>query len=108
MMRYVAKNIVAAGLAHRCEIEVAYAIGQRDPLSVMVDTFGTSTVPESQLVQLIRKYFDLSPAGIINKLDLRRPIYKATASYGHFGRTDLNVSWEETDMADTLRTDVNR
>jgi len=108
MMRYIAKNIVAAGLARRCEIEVAYAIGQREPMSVMVETFGTGKVPESQLSQLVRKYFDLSPAGIIKKLSLLRPIYKDTAAYGHFGRTDLNVPWEETDMAETLLADVNR
>jgi len=108
MMRYVAKNIVAAGLAERCELEVAYAIGQREPMSVMVETFGTSTVPEDVLVRLILKYFDLTPAGIIKKLDLRRPIYKQTAAYGHFGRTDLSVPWEDTDMAETLQQEANR
>jgi S-adenosylmethionine synthetase len=102
MMRYVAKNIVAAGLAHRCELQVAYAIGQREPMSVMVDTFGTGRVADEVLVKLIVKYFDLTPSGIIKKLDLRRPIYKQTAAYGHFGRTDLDVPWEETDMADLL------
>jgi len=108
MMRYVAKNIVAAGLAERCELEVAYAIGQREPMSVMVESFGTSTVPEEVLVRLILKYFDLTPAGIIKKLDLRRPIYKQTAAYGHFGRTDLSVPWEDTDMAETLQQEANR
>jgi len=103
MMRYVAKNIVAAGLASRCEIQVAYAIGMREPLSVCVDSFGTGIVPDTRLEELVRKYFDLTPAGIIQKLDLRRPIYKQTAAYGHFGRTDLDVSWESTDMAETLR-----
>ncbi|HEU4752684.1 MAG TPA: methionine adenosyltransferase, partial [Armatimonadota bacterium] len=103
MMRYVAKNIVAAGLASRCELQVAYAIGKREPLSVLVDTFGTGSVPDSRLEELVRKYFDLTPAGIIQHLNLRRPIYRATAAYGHFGRTDLNVSWEATDMAETLR-----
>ncbi|MFN3652831.1 MAG: methionine adenosyltransferase [Armatimonadota bacterium] len=103
MMRYVAKNIVAAGLADKCELQVAYAIGKREPLSVMVDTFGTGQVPDSRLEELVNKYFDLTPAGIINHLELRRPIYRATAAYGHFGRTDLDVSWEQTDMAETLR-----
>jgi S-adenosylmethionine synthetase len=108
MMRYIAKNIVAAGLARRCELGVAYAIGQREPMSVMVDTFGTGRVPEERLGQLVRKYFDLSPAGIISKLNLRRPIYKQTAAYGHFGRIDLSVPWEETDMAETLTADATR
>jgi S-adenosylmethionine synthetase len=103
MMRYIAKNIVSAGLAERCEVQVAYAIGQRDPMNVAVDTFGTAKVPDSRIIELIHKYFDLTPAGIIEKLQLRRPIYKQTASYGHFGRTDLDVSWEDVDMADTLR-----
>src|ERR687883_653807 len=102
MMRYVAKNIVAAGLARRCELQVAYAIGEREPLSIMVDTFGTGKVPETELSRLVQKYFDLTPNGIIKHLGLRRPIYKQTAAYGHFGRTDLNVPWEETDMAETL------
>src|SRR6266542_3528310 len=103
MMRYVAKNIVAAGLAKRCELQVAYAIGEREPLSVMVEGYGTGTVPDSRLEELVRRYFDLTPGGIINHLNLRRPIYHGTAAYGHFGRTDLDVSWEETDMAETLR-----
>jgi S-adenosylmethionine synthetase len=103
MMRYVAKNIVAAELAERCELQVAYAIGRRDPLSVLVDTFGTGKIPDEKLEELVRRYFDLTPAGIINHLALRRPIYKQTAAYGHFGRTDLNVSWEATDMAETLK-----
>ncbi len=106
MMRYVAKNIVAAGLAERCEIEVAYAIGLREPLSVMVDTFGTGTVPDTRLVELVRKHFDLTPGGIIDHLQLRRPIYKQTAAYGHFGRVDLDVSWERTDMADKLKSEA--
>jgi S-adenosylmethionine synthetase len=108
MMRYIAKNIVAAELAERCELQVAYAIGQREPMSVMVDTFGTGRVPEEQLVKLILKYFDLTPAGIIKKLDLRRPIYRQTAAYGHFGRTDLNVPWEDIDMAETLQLEAER
>ena len=104
MMRYVAKNLVAAGLAEKCELEVAYAIGMREPLSVFVDTFGTGVVPDTRLEELVRANFDLTPGGIIQKLDLRRPIYRQTAAYGHFGRTDLNVSWEQTDMADALRS----
>jgi S-adenosylmethionine synthetase len=103
MMRYVAKNIVAAGLANQCELQVAYAIGKREPLSVLVDTQGTGKVPDSRLEELVNKHFDLTPGGIIERLDLRRPIYRGTAAYGHFGRTDLGVSWEGTDMAATLR-----
>jgi len=103
MMRYIAKNLVAAGLAERAELQVAYAIGMREPLSVMVDSFGTGTVPDTRMEELVRKYFDLTPAGIINHLNLRRPIYRQTAAYGHFGRTDLDVSWESKDMAETLR-----
>jgi S-adenosylmethionine synthetase len=103
MMRYVAKNIVAAELAERCELQVAYAIGRREPLSVMVDTFGTGKVPDHRIEDLVLKYFDLTPAGIINHLNLRRPCYRGTAAYGHFGRTDLDVSWESIDMAQTLR-----
>jgi S-adenosylmethionine synthetase len=108
MMRYVAKNIVAAGLARRCELEVAYAIGQREPLSVMIDTFGTGKLHDRELERLVRKYFDLTPGGIIKHLDLRRPIYRQTAAYGHFGRTDLHVPWEETDMAETLVSEAGR
>ena len=103
MMRYVAKNIVAAGLAKRCEIEVAYAIGEAQPMGIMVDTWRTNVIPEEKIGELVLKYFDLTPKGIIDKLNLRRPIFKQTAAYGHFGRTDLNVSWEETDMADLLK-----
>jgi S-adenosylmethionine synthetase len=106
MMRYVAKNIVAAGLATRCELQVAYAIGRAEPMGVMVDTWRTNTVPEEKIGDLILKYFDLTPRGIIDKLKLRRPIYKATAAYGHFGRHDLDVSWEQTDMADLLRKEA--
>ena len=106
MMRYVAKNIVAAGLADRCELEVAYAIGVAQPLSVFVDTFGTGKVPDTRLEELVRKHFDLTPAGIISKLDLRRPIFRQTAAYGHFGRTDLGVSWEATDLAAALKQDA--
>ncbi|MBM3457295.1 MAG: methionine adenosyltransferase [Armatimonadetes bacterium] len=106
MMRYVAKNIVAAGLAERCELEVAYAIGLREPLSVFVDTFGTGAVSDARLEELVRKHFDLTPGGIIEKLNLRRPIYQQTAAYGHFGRTDLNVPWEQTDRAAALKSDA--
>ncbi|MFJ7645919.1 methionine adenosyltransferase [Lysinibacillus sp. NPDC097279] len=101
--RYVAKNIVAAGLAERAEVQLAYAIGVAQPVSIAVDTFGTGKVSESDIVKWVRDLFDLRPAGIIKMLDLRRPIYKQTAAYGHFGRTDLNVPWENTDKADALR-----
>jgi S-adenosylmethionine synthetase len=104
--RYVAKNIVAAGLATKCEVQVAYAIGVAQPVSISVDTFGTGTIAEDKLVLLVRKHFDLRPAGIIKQLDLRRPIYKQTAAYGHFGRTDLDVPWERTDKADALKADA--
>ncbi len=106
MMRYVAKNVVAAGLASKCEIQVAYAIGRAEPMGVMVDTWRTSAIPEEKIGELIMKYFDLTPRGIIEKLNLRRPIYKQTAAYGHFGRTDLDVPWEDVDMADTLRKEA--
>lgn len=106
--RYVAKNIVAAGLADKCEVQVAYAIGVAQPVSISVDTFGTGTVAEDDLVALIRKHFDLRPAGIIKQLDLRRPIYKQTAAYGHFGRNDLNVPWERTDKAEDLKRDAGQ
>ena len=101
--RYVAKNIVAAGLAEKCEIQLSYAIGVASPTSVMVDTFGTGKVSDEKLVEIIRENFDLRPAGIIKMLDLRRPIYKQTAAYGHFGRTDLDLPWEKTDKADVLK-----
>ncbi|MEB1807894.1 MAG: methionine adenosyltransferase [Bacillaceae bacterium] len=104
--RYVAKNIVAAGLADRCEVQLAYAIGVAQPVSISVDTFGTGKVSEEVLVGLIRKHFDLRPAGIIKMLDLRRPIYKQTAAYGHFGRNDIDLPWEQTDKADVLRTEA--
>lgn len=101
--RYVAKNIVAAGLADRCEVQLAYAIGVAQPVSISIDTFGTGIVAESKLVELVRELFDLRPAGIIQMLDLRRPIYKATAAYGHFGRTDVDLPWEQTDKAEALK-----
>ncbi|MBG9735079.1 methionine adenosyltransferase [Paenibacillus alvei] len=101
--RYVAKNIVAAGLADKCEIQLAYAIGVATPVSINVDTYGTGKVNEEKIVELIQSHFDLRPAGIIKMLDLRKPIYKQTAAYGHFGRTDLDLPWERTDKADALR-----
>ena len=101
--RYVAKNLVAAGLAERCEIQLSYAIGVAEPTSIMVDTFGTGKKSNQELVDLIRKYFDLRPAGIIKMLDLRRPIYKQTAAYGHFGRNDLDLPWERLDKVDLLK-----
>ena len=101
--RYVAKNIVAAGLADKCEIQLSYAIGVAQPTSVRVDTFGTSKLTEEELVGIVRKHFDLRPAGIIKMLDLRRPIYKQTSSYGHFGRTDVDLPWEHLDKVDDLK-----
>ncbi|MDD3219796.1 MAG: methionine adenosyltransferase [Lachnospiraceae bacterium] len=101
--RYVAKNIVAAGLADKCEIQLSYAIGVAHPTSIMVDTFGTGKLSDTKLVEIIRENFDLRPAGIIKMLDLRRPIYKQTAAYGHFGRNDLNLPWEQLDKVDVLK-----
>ena len=101
--RYVAKNIVAAGLADKCEIQLSYAIGVAQPTSIMVDTFGTGKISDTKLVDIIRENFDLRPAGIIKMLDLRRPIYKQTAAYGHFGRNDLDLPWEKTDKVDALK-----
>jgi S-adenosylmethionine synthetase len=103
MARYVAKNIVAAGLADRCQVQLAYAIGVADPVSINVDTAGTSRIPEHTLAKLVRENFQLTPRGIIESLDLRRPIYKATAAYGHFGRDEDGFSWEKTDKAESLR-----
>ena len=104
--RYVAKNIVAAGLALKCEVQVSYAIGVAEPTSISVETFGTGTVDEAKLVTAVRDYFDLRPKGIISMLDLLRPIYKPTAAYGHFGRTDIDLPWEKVDKADALRSDL--
>ena len=101
--RYVAKNIVAAGIAKKCEIQLSYAIGVAQPTSVMVDTFGTGKIADDKLVEIVRENFDLRPAGIIKMLDLRRPIYKQTAAYGHFGRNDLDLPWEKLDKVDTLK-----
>ena len=104
--RYVAKNIVAAGLADKCEIQIAYAIGVARPVSVLVETFGTAKVAEEKIQELVNKHFDLRPAGIIEMLDLLKPRYKKTAAYGHFGRTDVDLPWERTDKADVLRQEA--
>ena len=104
--RYAAKNLVAAGYADRLEIQLSYAIGVAHPTSIMVNTFGTGNVPEERIVEIIRKYFDLRPAGIIRMLDLRRPIYRQTAAYGHFGRLDIDLPWEKLDKADVLRREL--
>jgi S-adenosylmethionine synthetase len=103
MARYIAKNVVAAGLASKAEVQLAYAIGVADPVSVMVDSFGTATIPEERITELVRETFKLTPKGIIETLDLRRPVYKPTAAYGHFGRTGAGFTWEKTDCADLLR-----
>lgn len=103
MARYIAKNIVAAGLASRAEVQLAYAIGVAEPVSVMVDTFGTATIPEERITQLVRENFQLTPKAIIETLDLRKPVYKPTAAFGHFGRTGPGFTWERTDRADALR-----
>jgi S-adenosylmethionine synthetase len=103
MARYIAKNIVAAGLADRCEVQLAYAIGVADPVSVLVDTFGTAKVDEAKIAELVRANFKLTPKGIIESLNLRRPIYRKTAAYGHFGRNDPDFTWERTDRAAALR-----
>lgn len=103
MARYIAKNVVAAGLATKAEVQLAYAIGVAEPVSVMVDTFGTSSVPEAKITELVREHFKLTPKAIIETLDLRRPVYKPTAAYGHFGRTGAGFTWEKTDRADALR-----
>lgn len=105
--RYVAKNIVASGIADRCEIQVSYAIGVAEPTSIHVDTFGTGKISNYEIIKLIREHFDLRPYGIIKMLNLMQPIYRQTASYGHFGRDDLSVSWEKTDKAETLRKAAN-
>ncbi len=103
MCRYIAKNIVAAGLAERCEVQVAYAIGVAEPVSLMVSTFDTSKIPEEQIENLVRKHFDMRPAALISQLQLKRPIYRKTAAYGHFGRNEPEFSWEKTDKAEVLR-----
>jgi S-adenosylmethionine synthetase len=103
MARYIAKNLVAAGVADEVEVQLAYAIGVADPVSVYVDTFGTGKVEQAKMVELVREHFQMTPRGIIESLKLRRPIYKKTAAYGHFGRTEPEFSWEATDKADALR-----
>ena len=107
MARYIAKNIVAAGLAERCEIELAYAIGVAQPVSVLIDTAGTGKLPDSELEKIVRSQFDLRPAAIIKALNLRRPIYEQTAAYGHFGRKDVDLPWERTDRVEALRAAAN-
>ena len=107
MARYIAKNIVSAGIAKRCEIELAYAIGIANPVSVLVDTSGTGVISDDKISELVVKHFDMRPAKIIEKLDLRRPIYKQTAAYGHFGRSDLDLPWERTDMVAALKKDLS-
>ena len=104
--RYVAKNLVAAGLAERCQIQVAYAIGVAHPMSILVETFGTESLPVPRIEELVREHFDLRPAAILRDLDLRRPIYAKTAAYGHFGREDADFTWERTDKAAALRSDA--
>ncbi|MBR3033992.1 MAG: methionine adenosyltransferase domain-containing protein, partial [Firmicutes bacterium] len=101
--RYAAKNVVAAGLAERCEIELAYAIGIAQPVSILVDTQGTGKLPDDKIAEIVSKVFDFTPGGIIRKLDLRRPIFRKTAAYGHFGREDADFTWEKTDMVDALK-----
>lgn len=101
--RWVAKNLVAAGLAEKAEIELAYAIGVAKPVSIAVDTFGTNKIPESKIVEIVEKVFDLRPAAIIAALDLKRPIYKQTAAYGHFGRTDIDLPWEHLDKVEEIK-----
>ncbi|HOQ29490.1 MAG TPA: methionine adenosyltransferase domain-containing protein, partial [Armatimonadota bacterium] len=103
MMRYIARQIVGAGLADRCELQVAYAIGEREPLSVNINTFGTGQITDGQILQIVSRLFDLTPGAIIEKLQLRRPIYRQVAAFGHFGRTDLDVAWEKDDMVDAVR-----
>jgi S-adenosylmethionine synthetase len=101
--RYIAKNLVAAGVAERCEVQLAYAIGVAEPVSVMVDTFGTGNADPVKVVQVVRDLFELTPQGIITSLDLRRPIFRKTAAYGHFGRNDPDFTWEKTDKAEEIR-----
>ena len=101
--RYVAKNIVAAGLAERCEIQVSYAIGVAEPTSIAIDSFGTGKLADDRIAELVREHFDLRPRGLVEMLDLKRPIYRKTAAYGHFGREDADFTWEKTDKADALK-----
>ena len=106
--RYVAKNVVAAGLADRFEVRLAYAIGVAEPVSISCESFGTNYIPDERIVELVQKHFDLRPGAIIRDLRLRRPIYQATAAYGHFGRDDIDAPWEATDKAETLRSEAGR
>jgi len=106
--RYIAKNFVAAGLAKKCEVQLAYAIGVADPVSVLVDSKGTGTIPDEEMIKMVPKHFELTPAGMIKALDLRRPIFKQTAAYGHFGRTEPDFTWERTDKAEALRNEAGR
>jgi S-adenosylmethionine synthetase len=106
MARYIAKNLVAAGVADRCEVQLAYAIGVAEPVSVLVDTFNTSKIPQQKLTKLVRDHFPMTPRGIIEHLKLRRPIYKKTAAYGHFGRTEPEFTWERTDLAEKIKKDA--
>jgi len=108
MARYIAKNLVAAGLCEKCEVQLAYAIGVAEPVSVMVDSGGTGRIPDEEMQKLVRKHFELTPAGIIKSLDLRRPIYRKTAAYGHFGRSDPDFTWERTDKADLIKKDAGK
>jgi len=108
MGRYIAKNLVAAGLAERLEIQIAYVIGRATPLSVSVETFGTNKVDNETIMDLVMKHFDLRPAAIIKYFDLRRPIYRQTAAYGHFGRLDIDLPWEKTDMAEMLKKEAHK
>jgi S-adenosylmethionine synthetase len=108
MARYIAKNLVAAGLCEKCEVQLAYAIGVAEPVSVMVDSSGTGRIPDEEMQTLVRTHFELTPAGIIKSLDLRRPIYRKTAAYGHFGRPDPDFTWEKTDKAEALRQDAGK
>lgn len=103
MCRYIAKNIVASGLAERCEVQLAYAIGVAEPISLYVNTFDSSKIPEKEIEELVRKNFNMKPSGIISQLDLKRPIYRKTAAYGHFGRNEPEFTWEKTDKADVLK-----
>ena len=107
MARYISKNIVASGLASKCEVQIAYAIGVAKPISIMIDTFNTTTVPEEEIEKKVKDVFDTTPAGIIKTLDLKRPIYKKTSAYGHFGRSDANFAWEQTNKIDLLKTLLN-
>jgi S-adenosylmethionine synthetase len=106
MARYIAKNLVGAGLASRCEVQLAYAIGVADPVSVMVNSFGTGVVDDERMVELVRAHFPLTPKGMIEHLRLRRPVYRKTAAFGHFGRTEDTFTWEAADKAETLREDA--